>query len=468
MKTQAILEIEEGWLTLTVADIGAKPMRIHSCAQQKMPEISRETVANVMQAFGPEVLADGVGVHVIVGDRRALHLTTTVPLMPADDAVRFLAREVSRAGGLRTATEALMTARLLRTLPGGKLQLAASALPRSVWSPVAAALEDVGAKVRGLYTMESCLALAAGPGEERVAVLECSAGRARFVACDGDAPALVRRFLVGGGEGSSSAVVAQLAMELPRTFDWLRENGLPEPAAIVHGNRMHIDDDGYTMLRGNLERFEAAPLDAEFDEEVPVPGLATLSLLRRLAQGASPDSLLEEPALLVPWARRKVAAYAALAVLGLGMSWLGIEQGSDYLRIRHDQRDVDLRERDVSTHIAEATPAAPAGEVLSAANQLENALRTRRPVSRLVAEVSNAANDAVHLDGLQFATNERIVITGVVKASSRNAALAALAAFTSRLRGLPYVLADGQDEVADVPGTAHCLRFKIGMAWRNS
>lgn len=468
MKTKAILEIEEGWLTLTVADVGCKPMRIRSCLQQKMPEIGRETVANVLQAFAAQTLEGVAGLHVIVGDRRALHVTTTVPPMAADDAVRFLAREVARAGGLQGPDEALMTARLLRVLPEGRLHLGASALPRAAWNPIAAAVEDCGIQVHGLYTMESCLALAAEPSAQGVAVLECSAGRARFVACDGDAPALVRRFLVGGGEGSSSAIVGQLAMELPRTLDWVRENGLQTPKAILYGNRMQIDEDGLTMLRGDLERFEAATLVAHFDDGVAVPGLATLSLLRRLAQAAAPVSLLDEPWLQVPWSRRAVTAFAALAVLGLGMSWFGWQQGREYLGFRDDQRNVDLLVRDVETHIAEAMPAAPGGETAPGTSQLDNALRSRRPVSRLVAEVSNAANDMLHLDALQFAGNERITVTGVVKAANRNAALAALTAFTSRLRGLPYVVADGQDEVAEVGGSGHCLRFKIAMAWRNS
>jgi hypothetical protein len=55
-----------------------------------------------------------------------------------------------------------------------------------------------------------------------------------------------------------------------------------------------------------------------------------------------------------------------------------------------------------------------------------------------------------------------------VEGDSRQEALAALAAFSRRLRGLSYVQADGQEEVGEIDGRSNRLRFRLGMAWRSS
>ena len=96
------------------------------------------------------------------------------------------------------------------------------------------------------------------------------------------------------------------------------------------------------------------------------------------------------------------------------------------------------------------------------------ALRLRRPISRLCSEVSNCADASLHLDELKFSSTERIVVTGVVQGESRKGALATLASFSKRLRELPYVQSDGQEEVAEVAGQQSRFRFRLSLSWRNS
>jgi hypothetical protein len=112
---------------------------------------------------------------------------------------------------------------------------------------------------------------------------------------------------------------------------------------------------------------------------------------------------------------------------------------------------------------------APAPALSTAdATRLESALGLRRPASRLVAEVCNAAAPGVLLDNLQFASNERVVVSGVVSGPTRTAALAALAQFASSVQGLPYLLAGAQEDVYEVAGEVNQFRFRLGVAWRNS
>jgi hypothetical protein len=89
-------------------------------------------------------------------------------------------------------------------------------------------------------------------------------------------------------------------------------------------------------------------------------------------------------------------------------------------------------------------------------------------VSRLLAEVSNAANGDVALDGLQFASSEQVVVSGMVTGPSRAAALALLAQFAGRVRDLPYLEPVGQEDVSEVAGTPSRFRFRLTMAWRTS
>ena len=80
----------------------------------------------------------------------------------------------------------------------------------------------------------------------------------------------------------------------------------------------------------------------------------------------------------------------------------------------------------------------------------------------------NAAEAGLTLDRLDFASAEKVVVSGVVTGPTRQQALATLATFGKRLRELPYLVADGGDEVGEVTGQRNLYRFKLTLAWRNS
>jgi len=314
------------------------------------------------------------------------------------------------------------------------------------------------------------MAMAAPLTGERTAVLECSSGRARFVLCDGQSAVQVRRFLVGGsGEGDSSALVAQLAMELPRTLDWLRESGHPPPQVLVLGTRIEVDAESREMLRGDLERVVSATADFTVGPGAQQPGLATAMLLCRLCAGQDRPSLLSAPKLELPWPRSAFVALGAAATVAMVCAWSAVVDSRAVFGVQEQLVEVASERLRLEQELVVATSKiVPTPAIEPGLERLQGALSLRRPTSRLLAEVSNSAPSGVHLEALQFASTDKVVLTGVVHGPSRQKALAGLTDFAQRLRALPYLRAGGQEEVSEVAGQSNRFRFKLSLSWRNS
>ncbi|MBZ0152236.1 MAG: hypothetical protein K8J09_11960, partial [Planctomycetes bacterium] len=111
-----------------------------------------------------------------------------------------------------------------------------------------------------------------------------------------------------------------------------------------------------------------------------------------------------------------------------------------------------------------AEAARPVGSTVDV--RLTAALGLRRPASRLVADVNNAAGAGVSIDELKFASMDRVVVTGLVEGSSRKEALANMAGFARQVHKLAYLTADSQDEIVEVAGARNRFRFRLTLAWR--
>lgn len=467
----AIVELEEGSLTAVVGAAEGGKVRILRSMRLPLPELSRDALANALRTLGSQALEGERGVHVVLGERRTQHFVSTLPRMSAQEVEKFLLREAQRLTSMPSPNDVLCSARLQKSLQAGKSAFAATALARNVWEPLAQAFEQAGIEVLGLHSMEACLALAAQrAGGERVAVLECNSGRARFVLCDGDTPAQVRRFLIGAsGEHNTSAFAAQLAMELPRTFDWLRETGHQPPTTLVLGTRVGIEDESLEMIRGDLGAIVRADPALRIEDGQLMPGLGVAMLLQRLVAGAAPPSLLEPVRLRLPWGKSLFAMLGAAAAVAAMGSWSAVVDGSS-LQESRDRLAVVVAANDrLQTELADLERTmAQEPQMTPDEARLQAALCQRRPTSRLVAELSNCVEGELCLEELKFASTERITIVGWVGGHTRKEALDSFAAFSRRLRALPYLLADGQEEVNEVAGKDNRFRFKVGMAWRNS
>lgn len=468
MTTHAIMELEEGALNLVVGAREGPSIKVRRSLRLPLADLGRETLTGVLRNLGNDALLGATGVHVVLGERRVQHFTSTVPRMGVGDMVGFVTREALRLAGLQSSADILVATRLLRRT-GDKFQLATTAVAKSVWEPIGAAFAACSLPVLGLYSMETCLALGAelravGP----VAVLECNGSRARFVLCDGQSPVQVRRFLLSSGENQAAALTTQLAMELPRTFDWLRETGQPVPKSLVLGLRAVLEDGAVAMLKGEeLQSVIAAESPLEVAAGQPTPTLGVARLLQKLVLGGAPASLLAAPRLLLPMGRSRLAGLAAMVVAGFAASWSAAIDGTAMLAARDE-----LAQARAETNTLSAAVAAGLGQLVPAADEdgaarLHEALVMRRPISRLLGDASNAVAGDIVLDEIRFASADRIVVCGLASGATRQGALAALAAFGKRLREMPYLRADGQDEITESPGQGNRFRFRLGMAWRN-
>jgi hypothetical protein len=470
MQTHAIVELEDGSLTITVAAPKGRTSKVLQCIRIPLADLSKDAVGNALRSFDEGVLAGTKGVHVVLGERRIQHFVSTVPKMSGSDVSEYVVREALRLTGMPSAEDVLVAPRLLRRLPGGRLVLGATALARNLWEPIHDAFRSVGIDVLSLQSMEACLALAAKPEHgNHVAVLECNGGRARFVLCDGVCPVQVRRILIGGGgEGNAGALVAHLAMELPRTIDWLRETGNAAPSLLLLGSRVHVDADSIEMIRGDLERAIKAETYLETAEGQAAPGLGVAMLLHAIAAGSVPASLLNPPVVKLPYGATHILGLAAVAAAGLVCSLSAVVDGREFLALHHHVDVAASETQRLSNELAQiARESVNASTVDPEGGKLQAVLNLRRPISRLISEVSNAASEKIHLDELKFASSEKVVVTGVVQAGSRKDALAAMADYSRQLRTLPYLQNNGQEEINEVAGQSNCFRFRLMMSWRN-
>lgn len=469
-----IVELEEGALSITAAKHDGRKGEVLRAVRLPLADLGRDSVAKALRGADGALFEGSKGVHVVLGDRRVQHFVTTAPQLTPADTTAFVVREALRLTGMPAAADVLVSTRLLRTLAGKRIVAAATALARNVWEPIQEAFRQAGIEVLSLHSMESCLALAATAAQpstgKQTAVVELNSGRARFVLCDSNAPVRVRRFLVGGGnEAGAEAFSGQLMMELPRTIEWLRETGCPVPHRLVLGTRVAIDDATIAMIRGDLESVERALVTTSVATSQANPGLGVMKLIECLGAGTEPPSLLQPPRLSLPWGATRWASLIGTAAAGFACTFSAVTdlQSTTEVRLQVTQSAQQHMELQQQLGEIQSTFALPPDTTATEAS-LRSALSMRRPLSRLLAEISNSTNAQLRLEELRFASTERIIVSGLIDSQTRKEALDAFADFTHLIHGLPYLEEAGQEEINEVAGQPGRFRFRLSLAWRNS
>lgn len=472
MKMHAIIEIEEGSLNIVVGGREGGHTKVVRSLRVPLSDLTAATIETALRSVSGDVLQGATGVHVVIGDRRSQHFLSTLPKMPPRDAIAYVTREALRLGNLQSAEDILVSTRLVRVLPGNKMQLGSTAVPRSIWRPIEEALTNHGLQILGLHTIESCLAMTTDPDfSEPVAVLDCNGSRARYVVSVDQTPVQVRRFMIGGGAGgevNEASMMTQLAMELPRTIDWLRETGQALPRRTAVGTRVGISQASLEMLVGEeTGELGFADCKVQWAAELIAPGLGVAGLLERLASGRKMQSLLDVPKLSLPMGSRHLVSMAAAVCVTVLAGYSAVVDGTAWLETCDQAGQVESECQELEMQIEDVEMGSEPTVASGANPALDRALTMRRPVSRLISEVSNSAGDGIRLEEIRFASKSPIVISGQVEGASRQDALAAMGAFTQKVHAMDFVVARGQDEVSEVEGLANRFRFQLNLSWRN-
>ncbi len=466
-----IIELEEGALSLTLVTVSGKATRVESCFRMPFAELHPATLGSTLKALMTEV-PDFDSVHVVLGERRIQHFVKEVPRLGVDDLKAFATREALRLGGMSAGAKLLLRGRVLGKAGGGRLRLAVTAMEAALWEPLAAAIAENGLKVGSLWSVEECLGMALrGKDSARVGVVDFSAARARFAVCVDGAPAQVRRFMVPGAdvvEGDDTTMLtAQLAMEVPRTLEYLKETGGAQPDCLLLSHRIaRADEDLQMFAEVGLPAARFVPA-AELAPGQTMPGMATLGLVARLAAGRLGPSLLDGVTITIP-------ASPVRLVVGLAAGLLGCVGVAGAMDVQGERAAAEAalaqhagERRQLEQELADIQNPAPVVEVQSPdQDRIQEILARRRPNSLAVAGVANAAADKVLLDAIEFGFEDKLIITGSVAGETRLQAFMTLSEFTVALRELGYLASEGKEEVNEVEGSTGRLRFKFVFAWR--
>lgn len=466
-RRHAILEIEEGALSLTVASQVGGTLHIDQCQRVLRPDTEPETLSSAIGELLRAVDTEVRQVHVLLGDRRFLHFRIEVPRMRPDELRAFVQRECLRIGSLAADVRVNGHCQRLRRLSNGNYRFAVVALPSRAWQQLQPALDRNGLEVLTLTSIEEGMrAVLPANAPDIAALLDVSGNRARFVHTEHGAVTQVRRFLLptmsNDREAADPMLAAHLAIEIPRTLDYLAEIEHPLPRALFVGPRTPIAETDLDTLAGDIPVCERLPLPFGIADHQAPPSLATVGRLLAV-QSRRPRSALEGMHVEAP--RSPVPLLAALGAAAAG---LAVATQVSPLRERNAQLEaeaaataqtlLELGQQETEL-LADRDPTPPLAD-----EQLDSVLRRRRPASLLLASVCNAAPAGIALTELAYSNAGEIIVRGRTTEPSRLLSLQMIADFAEGL-GRVSCLANGSEDIVsdnDTTGVAFAVRF----GWR--
>lgn len=465
-RQHAILEIEEGALSLTVASQVGGTLQIDLCQRVLRPDAEVETlsraIAELLQAVATEIRQ----VHVLLGDRRFLHFRIEVPRLRPDELRAFVQRECLRVGSLTADVRVNGHCQRLRRLSNGNYRFAVVALPSRVWPLLQPAFDRNGLEVLTLTSIEEGMrAVLPANAPDTAALLDVSGNRARFVHTEHRAVTQVRRFLLPTMSTDGEAdpmLAAHLAIEIPRTLDYLAEIEHPLPRALFIGPRTPIADSELDSLAGDIPLCDRLPLPFSIADHQAAPSLATVGrlhdVLSRRLRSVLGDLHVEAPRSPAPLLAALAAAAAGAAVASqvAPLRELNLQLEREAAVTADSLLELGQQETEL---LAGRDPTPPLAD-----DQLDTVLRHRRPASLLLASVCNAVPAGIALSELAFSNSGEIVVRGRTTESSRLLSLQMIADFTDGLRRVPCLTNGSEDIVGDTDtaGVAFAVRF----GWR--
>ncbi|MGE3174641.1 MAG: hypothetical protein AB7O97_18560 [Planctomycetota bacterium] len=454
MGVAAIIEIEEGYLTCTAATITRRSVTVGACVRVPFPECTAANLGNSLRLLREQV-GELDRVWVLVGDRRILHSVVRVPPMLPDELRAFVRREALRQGGLSAGAELVAHARLSR--PEGTMhRVSVCAAPAGVLEPIRRGCAEADVALLGVLSIENGIAGVLDQDlPERTAVIDFAGGKARFLVYERGQLTHMRRFLVHGVDsaaGMRDLFVAQLAMEVPRTLDYLREQDCDPPQCLLVSHSIAAGEDLLAMTEGQIPEVRTYQPTVRLAAGEDEPSLATLGLLQKLQRGRRLPLLTEDVALTLPPQPLRIAARAAAAVVGVAGLVVGMQQHGEARALRIERQGLEAAIDRSRNEIARRLQPVPMVETLDPEQAREQQiLSRRRPISRCIARLCELVGPELHYDAIAFPDRHHLELHGGVAARNRLEALRVLGEFGEALGAVPFLERTGSEDLYDDP-----------------
>ncbi|MHC5063310.1 MAG: hypothetical protein ACYTG5_04985 [Planctomycetota bacterium] len=471
MKSQrrVFLEIDENLLTLSLAMFRGKAVQIQECRYVELEDLRPDRISKALAPLINDLNLRDLPCHVAFGDRRFVHTRTVLPRLDPPELQALVEREIRREGSLSGDKAVLSDTRLVGRQTDGRHEFTVTAVPKDVWEPIREGLSEAGLDIVQMTSLDDATAAALAKSElDPIAILDLGTSRIRFVHCEGRSVRQVRRIFLPStnlADAADAAMAAShLALEIPRTLDFLSGLGCKPPEALLVGQRLSLSEDDLMIIRGDIpdcHRLESNVVQ-EGEGEV-TPSLATQGLINTVLEGSTRNLLANRP-IIIPRPLFLSVSWAAVVALAFIASMAGIMVNADLAATARDLDRINRASNDLagrtSDWIEANTPEEPPSDPRLAA-----LLGTRRPVSHLVGEVCRRVPEGVHLTGLRLLSQDRIEITGTASSGSRLESLGLAAGFVQQLVAIPYLSKQGE-EIEENRLNPENLRFKVLLHWR--
>lgn len=471
MQSHVVLEIEEEQLVATIANLSRRNAAIRSCRRVAIDKLGEEDLAKAFRTVLEGENLANAEIHVVLSDRRFQHFHLDLPRVPARQLREIVEREARRRGKLAAEEEVICGHRLTRRLPQGMQRYAVVALPTEAFRPIERALARRDAKATTLTSLPDALARALPRGlPDRVLVLEITGSKAHIAFCEDAAAVQVRRILLppvlASGEGPLEPIVSHLALEMPRTLDYLESQKLGRPEAMVVGHAMRLPDEYLHMVAADVGDCVPYTTPYAVPEGCPEPGMGTYGVLQA-------EVRRQRFSLIGEWqspASRRLRRVAGIIVGGTvacavwGATELSLEEAAMRAKLEElRSHTATLNERGAP----EGEPAtAQSGDIAQdSAADLESLgalFDERRPLSLLVAGACNALPESGRFTRMHVESGGAIELSGSIDVPDRVEALRVLAGVVDRLGAIAFT-ADWAETVAE---RRDGLTFQIRGGWR--
>ena len=469
----ALLEIDGTASTLAVGRrVGRRSVKVTRVESLRATtEDASETARQVGDTLRGLKVGPETPVHLALGERRFHHFLLRIPLISATELRAVALREARRLTSASNESAFRLGIRHLRAAGGAWHEFAVVAAETAWFDAVLEALRSAGLAIESTTSIED--ATLAGLPEDcppTFAAISRSGERLRYLHCQDGGIVQVRR-LVAPDLDDPTMVTTHLAIEIPRTSEFLAQNGWRAATECILTADLGIDQElAKLLVNEDLTRVRTAPAPhvptssgagAESSLPASLQGL-TQRILERDRAWSLTNDFVPKYWRSKTWLARRVGG-SAVILLGLAAAlWSGYRwfvTGGDVARLRARLEHLTLGDP------GNLEPLMDRDRVEREFSQ--NWRDRRRPVSRALADLIACATEGVYFAAIRLdAKQDRITVDGWCQTPSRRETLEKIAEVLASMRVLPMLRPAAENVTAVAGAPVGRLDFHVAMVWR--